>query len=222
MESSADPASLNGAAPAYAELHCLSNFSFLRGASHAEELMVQARELGYTALAITDECSFAGVVRAHSAVKKIGGGIRLLIGTELRLECGLRLVIIARNRAGYGRLSRLITRGRRAAQKGSYRLTRDDVVEFLCDETVAAGTLALWLPPAPQAREPNRRRPARATGCARTSRAAPGSRWSSCATAATANGWRTRSRWAASTACRSPPPATSTCTCASGAGCRTR
>ena len=60
-------------APAYAELHCLSNFSFLRGASHAEELVVQARELGYTALAITDECSFAGVVRAHAAVKKVGG-----------------------------------------------------------------------------------------------------------------------------------------------------
>ena len=59
--------------PAYAELHCLSNFSFLRGASHAEELVVQAKELGYTALAITDECSLAGVVRAHSAVKKIGG-----------------------------------------------------------------------------------------------------------------------------------------------------
>ena len=73
-------------APAYAELHCLSNFSFLRGASHAEELVAQARELGYTALAITDECSFAGVVRAHSAVKKIGGGIKLLIGTELNLE----------------------------------------------------------------------------------------------------------------------------------------
>ena len=83
--------------PAYAELHCLSNFSFLRGASHAEELVAQARELGYEALAITDECSLAGVVRAHSAVKKIGG-IKLLIGTELTLDCGLRLVIIARDR----------------------------------------------------------------------------------------------------------------------------
>jgi error-prone DNA polymerase len=134
-------------APAYAELHCVSNFSFLRGASHAEELVTQARELGYTALAITDECSFAGVVRAHSAVKKIGGGIKLLIGAELRLECGLRLVIIARNRAGYGRLSRLITRGRRAAAKGSYKLARHDVAELLCDANVAAGTLALWLPP---------------------------------------------------------------------------
>ena len=139
--------------PEYAELHCLSNFSFLRGASHAEELVAQARELGYTALAITDECSLAGVVRAHAAAKKVGG-IKLLIGAELRLDCGLRLVIIARNRAGYGRLSRLITRGRRKAQKGSYRLNRADVEEFLAagatpreGEDVAAGTLALWLPP---------------------------------------------------------------------------
>src|SRR5215204_2394412 len=69
-------------APAYAELHCLSNFSFLRGASHAEELVMQAKELGYEALAITDECSLAGVVRAHGAVKKVGG-IKLLIGAEL-------------------------------------------------------------------------------------------------------------------------------------------
>src|SRR5687768_3042298 len=116
----------------YAELHCLSNFSFLRGASHAEELVAQARELGYTALAITDECSLAGVVRAHTAVKKLGG-IKLLIGTELRLDCGMRLVIIARNRAGYARLSRLITRGRRRAEKGEYSLGRADVEEFLGD-----------------------------------------------------------------------------------------
>jgi error-prone DNA polymerase len=130
--------------PEYAELHCLSNFSFLRGASHAEELMAQAKELGYTALAITDECSLAGVVRAHTAVRKIGGGIKLLIGAEFALDCGLRLVVIARNRAGYGRLSRLITRGRRKAQKGSYSLSRADVEEFLRAD--AAGTLALWLP----------------------------------------------------------------------------
>ena len=127
--------------PAYAELHCLSNFSFLRGASHAEELITQAKELGYTALAITDECSLAGVVRAHTAVKKAGGGIKLLIGTEFTLGCGLRLVIIARDRAGYGRLSRLITRGRRNAEKGSYALSRADVEEFECQ-----GMLALWLP----------------------------------------------------------------------------
>ena len=130
--------------PDYAELHCLSNFSFLRGASHAEELVAQAKEQGYAALAITDECSLAGVVRAHSAAKKIGG-VKLLIGAEFALECGLRLVVIARDRAGYGRLSRLITRGRRAAQKGTYSLSRADVEEFvgLANE----GALVLWLPP---------------------------------------------------------------------------
>src|SRR6187549_2395355 len=147
---------MSAEAPAYAELHCLSNFSFLRGASHAEELVAQATELGYTALAITDECSLAGVVRAHSAVKKLGGAklpLKLIIGAEFTLECGLRFVIIARNRAGYGRLSRLITRGRRAAAKGSYALTRGDVEEFVGDaapprpqEIVSEGTLALWLP----------------------------------------------------------------------------
>ncbi|HEU5138164.1 MAG TPA: error-prone DNA polymerase [Steroidobacteraceae bacterium] len=130
--------------PDYAELHCLSNFSFLRGASHAEELVVQAKLLGYGALAITDECSFAGVVRAHSAVRKVGG-IKLLIGTELALDCGLRLVLIACNRAGYGRLSRLITRGRRKAEKGSYSLARADLEEFVGLSN--AGTIALWLPP---------------------------------------------------------------------------
>src|SRR5690349_7488160 len=139
------------AVPDYAELHCVSNFSFLRGASHAEELIAQARELGYTALAITDECSLAGVVRAHTAVKKIGGGIKLLIGSEFALDDGLRLVVIARNRAGYGRLSRLMTRGRRKAEKGSYSLSRADAEEFLRQDPT--GTLALWLPAAGDADE---------------------------------------------------------------------
>ncbi|MEJ0084311.1 MAG: error-prone DNA polymerase [Pseudomonadota bacterium] len=133
---------MSAAVPGYAELHCLSNFTFLRGASQAEELVVQARELGYTALAITDECSFAGVVRAHTAVKKIGGGIKLIIGAEFRLECGLRFVALALSRAGYARLSRFITRGRRAAPKGSYALTRADAAELLGE----AAVVALWLP----------------------------------------------------------------------------
>ena len=110
-------------APAYAELHCLSNFSFLRGASHAEELVAQAKELGYEALAITDECSLAGVVRAHSAVKKIGGvklPIKLIIGAEFTLDCGLRLVVIARDRAGYGRL--VAAHHARTAQGGEGQL----------------------------------------------------------------------------------------------------
>ncbi len=141
------PISVNRECPHYAELHCLSNFSFLRGASHAEELVVQAKALGYTALAITDECSFAGVVRAHSAVKKsagVGPPLKLIIGAEFTLACGLRFVLLARDRAGYANLSRLITRGRRQAPKGSYSLSRGDVEHFACE-----GMLALWLPPLP-------------------------------------------------------------------------
>ena len=70
--------------PAYAELHCLSNFTFLRGASHAEELVERACTLGYSALAITDECSLAGVVRAHVAAK--AHGLKLLIGSEFFVQ----------------------------------------------------------------------------------------------------------------------------------------
>ncbi len=68
--------------PAYAELHCLSSFSFQRGASQPDELVLRAHELGYTALAITDECSMAGVVRAHKCIKDNKLSIKLLLGTE--------------------------------------------------------------------------------------------------------------------------------------------
>jgi len=112
----------------YAELHCLSNFSFLRGASRPEELVERAAKLGYAALAITDDCSVAGVVRAHVAARE--RGLKLIIGSEFRLEDGLRCVLLARDRAGYGRLCRLITRGRRAAAKGEYRLCRRDFEEI--------------------------------------------------------------------------------------------
>ncbi|HEV2042659.1 MAG TPA: PHP domain-containing protein, partial [Casimicrobiaceae bacterium] len=122
----------------YAELHCVSNFTFLRGASHPEELVARAYELGYAALAITDECSLAGIVRAHVEAKKCG--LPLIIGSEFRLDDGLRLVLLATDRESYGRLSALITRGRRSAVKGSYRLTRADLGDGV------DGCLALWLP----------------------------------------------------------------------------
>jgi error-prone DNA polymerase len=125
--------------PAYAELHCISNFTFLRGASHPQELVERASILGYGALAITDECSVAGVVRAHMAAKLLR--LKLLVGAEFRLECGLKFVAIAIDRHGYGRLCRLISRGRRAVRKGTYCLTR---------EAVAAAGLEqcfiLWVP----------------------------------------------------------------------------
>ncbi len=124
--------------PSYAELHCLSNFTFLRGASHAEELVTQASKLGYSALAITDECSVAGVVRAHVAAKETG--LKLIIGSEFKLDDGLRLVLLAENLNGYGNLCELITRARRRSAKGKYRVTRNDFAN-------AADCLALWLPP---------------------------------------------------------------------------
>ena len=129
----------------YAELHCLSNFSFLRGASHPEELVERAVALGYAALALTDECSVAGLVRAHVAAR--GTGLALIAGTELRLEDGLRCVLLAADRPGYGRMCRLITHGRRAAPKGRYRLSRADLAEA-CGDPAAQGLLALWLPSA--------------------------------------------------------------------------
>src|SRR3569833_2177645 len=113
--------------PAYAELHCLSNFSFLRGASHPEELVMRAAELGYRALAITDECSLAGVVRAHVEIKKSDLNLKLIIGAEFRLSDGPSMILLATNKEGYGTLSELITRARRTADKGTYHLCCDDL-----------------------------------------------------------------------------------------------
>ncbi|KPK10864.1 MAG: hypothetical protein AMJ68_08000 [Acidithiobacillales bacterium SG8_45] len=124
--------------PEFAELHAVSSFTFLRGASRPEELIRQARELGYSALALTDECTVTGVVRAHVAAKE--SGFRFIVGSEFRLDNGLRLTLYATNRETYGDLSQLITRGRRNANKGEYCLTSADV------EALAANCLALWLP----------------------------------------------------------------------------
>jgi error-prone DNA polymerase len=115
----------------YAELHCLSNFSFLRGASQPQELVERAAELGYSALALTDECSVAGVVRAHGAAKELG--LKFIVGSEFAFPDGMRLVALATNRNGYGKLCRLITRGRRAARKGSYELTQEDFAQGIED-----------------------------------------------------------------------------------------
>ncbi|MFQ5636103.1 MAG: PHP domain-containing protein, partial [Gammaproteobacteria bacterium] len=130
----------------YAELHCISNFTFLRGASHPEELVERAGQLGYRALALTDECSVAGIVRAHVAARRLG--VRLIVGSEFRLADGLRLVLLAASRRGYGQLCALITRGRCAAPKGAYRLTRDDFEAGAHTRSPAglSDCLAIWLP----------------------------------------------------------------------------
>jgi error-prone DNA polymerase len=122
----------------YVELHALSNFSFLRGASHAEELVQRAKLLGYRGLAITDECSLAGVVRAHTAAKD--AQLPLIVGAEFSCRDALKFVALATDRASYGALSRLISKARRADEKGSYALQRADL------EGELSGCLLLWLP----------------------------------------------------------------------------
>jgi error-prone DNA polymerase len=112
----------------YAELHCKSNFSFLEGASHADELVRRAAELGYRALAVTDRNSLAGVVRAHIAAKEVG--LQLIVGAEITPIDAPSVVLWPTDRAAYGRLCRLITRGRRNAPKGECLLTQQDVAEF--------------------------------------------------------------------------------------------
>ncbi len=122
----------------YAELHCLSNFSFQRGASSAQELFERAARLGYRALAITDECTLAGIVRAWQAAKD--SGVPLIVGSEVRIENGPRLILLVENLTGYQALCRLITLARRRCEKGRYRLLFDDFVES------PDGLLAIWLP----------------------------------------------------------------------------
>ncbi|PQP04383.1 error-prone DNA polymerase [Pseudomonas frederiksbergensis] len=124
----------------YAELHCLSNFSFQRGASSALELFQRAKKQGYQALAITDECTLAGIVRAWQAAKTVE--LPLIIGSEIRIENGPKLVLLVENLEGYQALCRLITRARRRTQKGQYQVLREDFSEPL------PGLLALWAPDA--------------------------------------------------------------------------
>ncbi len=121
----------------YAELHCLSNFSFQRGASSAKELFERARAHGYRKLAITDECTLAGIVRAWQAAKE--SELPLIVGSEMRIHDGPKVVLLVENLEGYQRLCKLITQARRRTKKGEYRLLRED---FTAPMT---GLLALWV-----------------------------------------------------------------------------
>ncbi len=153
--------------PGYAELHCRSNFSFLTGASRPGELVERAKALRYSALAITDECSLAGVVRAHVAARE--AGLPLIIGSEMRLTLPAasqqqqnkkqdapphaRLVLLAQTRRGYGNLSHWITVARRRAAKGSYLAHPDDLEGKVPNAATLAGLpecLALLIPEAGQ------------------------------------------------------------------------
>jgi len=122
----------------YVELHCLSNFSFQRGASSARELFERAKQHGYKALAITDECTLAGTVRAWQAAQECE--LPLIIGSEMSIENGPKVVLLVENVAGYQALCGLITQGRRRSKKGEYRLLREDL------QRPVAGLLALWVP----------------------------------------------------------------------------
>jgi len=125
--------------PGYAELQVTSNFSFLRGASHPDELVVTAAALGHQAIAITDRNSVAGIVRAHHAAKTIG--IRLVIGVRLDLADGTSLLAFPEDRAAYGRLTRLLTLGKRRAPKGECHLDYADVAAH------GEGQILVVLPP---------------------------------------------------------------------------
>ena len=136
--------------PDYVELKCVSNFTFLRGASAPDELVERAQELGYQGLAITDECSMAGVVRAHVAAK--AAGLPLLLGSQFQIqprdetEARLTVVVLAQNLNGYGNLCAFITKLRRSSEKGTYHLTLDhisgteleDCVVLLCPDRKAS------------------------------------------------------------------------------------
>jgi error-prone DNA polymerase len=111
----------------YAELVCQSNYSFLTGASHPEELVSQAYALGYSAIAITDECSLAGIVKAYTHIKKFKLDIKLLIGAKFTYDDTLNLVMIAPSRKGYAELCRIITNSRSRCKKGEYQLTEWDL-----------------------------------------------------------------------------------------------
>jgi error-prone DNA polymerase len=116
--------------PGYAALNVNSNFTFLRGASHPEELVTEAARLNYKAIAITDECSVSGLVRAHVAAKDCG--IQFVIGASFRINdvpSILRILLLAKSRDGYGNLSELITLARRRTSKGQYQLLLADLLQ---------------------------------------------------------------------------------------------
>ena len=169
--------------PPYAELHCRSNFSFLTGASHPEELVAQAQARGYTALALTDECSLAGVVRAHGEAVRLG--MPFIVGAQMQLElpaaqspasaapvdvsppllatssvltghAAPRLLLLAQSRRGYGNLSQWITVARRRAAKGQYRALVSDLEGRVPHAPFLAGLpgcFAILLPQAQQSEQ---------------------------------------------------------------------
>ncbi|OEF05937.1 error-prone DNA polymerase [Vibrio crassostreae] len=123
----------------YSELFCQSNYSFLEGASHAEELVLQADFLRYKALAVTDECSVAGIVKAHSAIKQHKLSLKQIVGSMFWLNEECQVILICPNRQAYAELCRIITNARRRSSKGHYQLSEWDIMS-------AKHCFILWLP----------------------------------------------------------------------------
>ena len=127
-------------APGYAELQVMTNFTFLEGGSHAEELVAAAKALGLSAIAVTDRNSLSGAARMHLAAEE--AGLQLIVGARLDLEAeGHSLLCFPTNRAAYGRLSQLLTLGKRRAEKGSCQLSLADVAAH------AEGQIVIAVPP---------------------------------------------------------------------------
>ncbi len=124
----------------YTEFAVTTNFSFLRGASHAEELVERAEELGLAGIGVADRNSFAGVVRAHIAAKDLN--LRFFAGVRLVTTDGFETLAYPMARAAYGRLCRLLTRGKRRAKKGECALSFEEILEF------SEGHIFIVLPPA--------------------------------------------------------------------------
>ncbi|MFA0000940.1 error-prone DNA polymerase [Vibrio lentus] len=123
----------------YSELFCQSNYSFLEGASHAEELVLQADFLRYKALAVTDECSVAGIVKVHSAIKQHKLSLKQIVGSMFWLNEECQVVLLCPNRQAYAELCRIITNARRRSRKGHYQLSEWDIMS-------AKHCFILWLP----------------------------------------------------------------------------
>ncbi|MEZ9168729.1 error-prone DNA polymerase [Vibrio cyclitrophicus] len=123
----------------YSELFCQSNYSFLEGASHAEELVLQADFLRYKALAVTDECSLAGIVKVHSAIKQHKLSLKQIVGSMFWLNEECQVILICPNRQAYAELCRIITNARRRSSKGHYQLSEWDIMS-------AKHCFILWLP----------------------------------------------------------------------------
>lgn len=123
----------------YAELVCQSNFSFLQGASHPEELVQRAYELGYEAIAITDECSVSGIVKAYAHIKKNDLGIKLIVGARFKYENNIDFVLLSPSRRAYAELCRVITNSRSRCEKGKYELTKWDLASI-------KHCFVIWLP----------------------------------------------------------------------------